>query len=143
MYRDYYRPRALDTTVPFPRVRETLEELIARSKLLAVATTKSTMTTQRILSHFSLDGYFVQLQGTDDLPYKPDPYILMKIMREQSWRVTETLMVGDAREDLEAGRAAGIRTCGVTYGALSRADMEEIPHDYLIDRFDDLLEIVL
>ncbi|MBE0558540.1 MAG: HAD-IA family hydrolase [Proteobacteria bacterium] len=143
MYRDYYRPRALDTTVLFPHVHETLEELRSRSKTLAVATTKSTLTTRRILSHFGLDQYFVQLQGTDGVPYKPDPYIVKKIMRDQGWQATETLMVGDAREDMEAGIAAGVRTCGVTYGALSRTDMETTPHDFLIDRFDDLLRIVL
>jgi phosphoglycolate phosphatase len=52
-------------------------------------------------------------------------------------------MVGDAREDMQAGSAAGVRTCGVTYGALTRSDMETVPHDFLIDRFDDLLQIVL
>jgi phosphoglycolate phosphatase len=143
MYRDYYRPRALETTVVFPAVRETLEELGKRGKKMAVATTKSTMTTQRILSHFKLDQFFVQLQGTDGTPYKPDPYILKKIMHDQGWLATETLMVGDAREDMEAGRAAGVRTCGVTYGALPRTEIEKAPHDYLINRFSDLLQIVV
>lgn len=143
MYREYYRPRALETTVLFPGVRATLEELRRRGIPLAVATTKSTMTTQRILSHFKVDHYFAQVQGTDGVPYKPDPYILQKILREQHWRPDETLMVGDAREDLQAGKAAGVWTCGVTYGALTRSELETIPHDFRIDRFADLLKIVL
>jgi len=143
MYRDYYRPRALETTVLFPGVRETLEELRSRGKNLAVATTKSTFTTLRILSHFRLDQLFVQLQGTDGVPYKPDPYIVNKIITDQTWRATDTLMVGDAREDMEAGKAAGLRTCGVTYGAVVRAELEKLSPDFLIDRFNDLLRITL
>ena len=143
MYRDYYRPRALETTALFPTVRETLEELRSREKNLAVATTKSTFTTRRILSHFDLDQFFVQLQGTDGVPSKPDPFIVNKILADQGWRAKETLMVGDAREDMEAGKAAGVCTCGVTYGALPRPDLEKLSPDFLIDHFDDLLRIAL
>lgn len=143
MYRDYYRPRALDTTLPFPPVRETLQELRRRGRNLAVATTKSTFTTHRVMSHFHLEQLFVQLQGTDGVPCKPDPFIVKKIMAGQVWQATDTLMVGDAREDIEAGRAAGVRTCGVTYGAVARPDLEKLVPDLLIDRFDDLLRIVL
>ena len=143
MYRDYYRPRALENTVLFPGVRETLDELRVRGKGLAVATTKSSATTRRILSHFGIDHYFAQLQGTDGVPYKPDPYIVTKILNDQGWKASETIMVGDAREDMQAGAAAGRRTCGVTYGALTRADMEHIQLDFRIDRFNELLEIVL
>lgn len=143
MYRDYYRPRALDTTVLFPGVHRTLEELRSRGKNLAVATTKSTLTTKRILSHFRLDQFFLQLQGTDGVPYKPDPYIVNKIIADQAWQATDTLMVGDTREDMEAGKAAGVRTCGVTYGALARADLERLCPDFLIDCFDELLRIAL
>jgi phosphoglycolate phosphatase len=143
MYRDYYRPRALQTTVLFPAVRATLEELRSRGKNLAVATTKSTFTTHRILSHFRLDQFFVQMQGTDGVPYKPDPFIVHKILADQAWRAADTLMVGDAREDMEAGKAAGVRTCGVTYGALQRPDLEKLSPDFLIDHFVDLLRIAL
>ncbi len=143
MYREYYRPRALETTTLFPHVQDTLEELRRRGKRLAVATTKSTATTTRILAHFGIDRYFDQLQGTDGVPYKPDPYIVNKIVADQHWHRHETLMVGDTREDMQAGRSAGVKTCGVTYGALTRSDMEGVPHDVLIDRFDELLELVL
>jgi phosphoglycolate phosphatase len=143
MYRNYYRPRALETTKLFPGVPETLEELRTRGKKLAVATTKSTATTHRILAHFKIDHHFAQLQGTDGVPYKPNPYILTKIIEDQRWVAAETLMVGDAREDIKAGQAAGVRTCGVTYGALSRTDLEKVSNNYLIDRFPELLEIVL
>jgi phosphoglycolate phosphatase-like HAD superfamily hydrolase len=51
-------------------------------------------------------------------------------------------MVGDTDRDLMAGRAAGMKTCGVTWGVLGEAGL--LPHapDYLIDRFSELIAIV-
>lgn len=142
MYRDYYRPRALDTTVLFPHVPETLSELRDRGIHLAVATTKSTKTTLRVLSHFDIDHYFLHIQGTDDSPPKPDPAILRKILRQQTWKPDETLMIGDAQEDVEAGKAAGLRTCAVTYGALRRDQLEQFAPDFVVDDFSHLISLL-
>lgn len=142
MYLDYYRPRALDTTVLFPSIRETLEEIRTRGIPMAVATTKSSPTAFRILSYFDLDGFFVQIQGTEDIPPKPNPAVVRKILRQQQWSVEETLMVGDSREDIDAGKAAGVWTCAVTYGALRRDQLTQYSPDYLVDSFPELLSLL-
>ncbi len=142
MYRDYYRPRALETTVPFPSIMETLEKLRARGIPMAVATTKSSPTAIRILSHFDLDGFFVQIQGTEDFPPKPNPAVVRRILRQQQWSSEGTLMVGDSREDIDAGKAAGVQTCAVTYGALDRDQLTQFSPDYLVDSFSELLSLI-
>jgi phosphoglycolate phosphatase len=142
MYRDYYRPRALDTTTLFPDVRDTLAALKQRTIRLGVATTKSSLTTKRLLEHFRIAEYFLQIQGTDEMPYKPDPYIVTKILDDQQWNQSETLMVGDTDKDIETGRNAGIFTCGVTYGSMNRTELEKYSPFYLIDSIQELLVLV-
>jgi phosphoglycolate phosphatase len=137
-YVTYYRAHAFDTTRLFPRVAETLNVLSEDGYRLGVATTKSTVTTVRVLTHFGVAHHFAQIQGSDDMPYKPDPFILRKILSEQGWRAGTTMMVGDTAVDVQAGRNAGLRTCGVTYGALSRTELELLRPDLLIDRFEEL-----
>ena len=142
MYRDYYRPRALATTKLFPGVKETIEILRLKKINLATATIKSSETTKRVLMFFGIAEYFCQLQGTDGLPHKPNPFILNKVMREQGWNKDETLMAGDTDRDIEMGKNAGVATCGVTYGTFSREQMEAVHPAWVIDAFPQLLTIV-
>lgn len=48
-------------------------------------------------------------------------------------------MVGDTVFDIEMGRNAGTKTCGVTYGNGSRDSLKNA--DWLIDDFSQLLEL--
>lgn len=142
MYRDYYRPRALETTKLFPGVKETIEILHLKKINLATATIKSTETTKRVLTFFSIAEYFAQLQGTDGMPHKPNPFILNKILREQEWRREETLMVGDTDRDIFMGKNASVATCGVTYGTFTQDQMEAIHPTWIVDSFPQLLTLL-
>jgi HAD superfamily hydrolase (TIGR01509 family) len=142
LYSEHYPPRSLLTTAPFDGVRETLEALVAGGCRLAVASTKRGAGIRRATDHFGITRHFLQLQGSDELPFKPDPAILLKILLEQSWSPAETLMVGDTPHDIQAGRNAGIATCGVTYGSLRESEMLALRPDYCIRSFPELLEVV-
>ena len=142
MYRDYYRPRALETTTLFPGVKETIEILRIKKINLATATIKSTETTKRILEYFGIGEYFAQLQGTDGMPHKPNPHILNKVLKDQNWAKEETLMVGDTDRDILMGKNAGVPTCGVTYGAFSREQMDALHPHHIIESFPQLLTVI-
>ncbi|MDP2884199.1 MAG: HAD-IA family hydrolase [Ignavibacteria bacterium] len=142
LYKTYYPPRALETTTLFPNVRETLDALRTRGIRLATATTKLTPGTRRVLTHFGIDGYFDQIQGSDNIPFKPDPFIINKILEDQLWGRTETLMVGDTDNDIHAGKRAGIPTCGVTYGSLSKEQIRQHKPDFIIDSIPELLSLL-
>ena len=143
MYKTYYPPRAFETTTLFPGVRETLDALHTRGIRLATATTKLTPGTRRVMTHFNIDGYFDQIQGSDNIPFKPDPFIINKILEDQSWDRTKTLMVGDTDNDIHAGKRAGIATCGVTYGSLPKEQMQKLEPDFVIDSLSELLPHIL
>ncbi|MBI5575206.1 MAG: HAD-IA family hydrolase [Deltaproteobacteria bacterium] len=134
-----YRRRLLDTTLPYPGVAESLEEWAGRYDM-AVLTNKPLDMTHSILSGLSLDRYFADVIGGDSLDSKkPNPEGLIRIMRRRSSQPGETIMVGDSRNDVLAGRGAGVRSCGVTYG-LGAAGFEEHPPDFTIDSFPELFE---
>jgi len=141
MYSEYYPPRSLLTTRLFPGVFGTLERLHANGNKLAVASTKRFAGIQRVTEHFSLGGFFVQLQGSDNVPFKPDPYIINKIIDDQRWERTETVMVGDTDGDILAGRNAGLATCAVTYGSLREDNLRKFAPDHIIDRFEQVLRL--
>jgi phosphoglycolate phosphatase len=140
-FMDRYRLHLLDGTRPYPGVAETLPRL-ARERMLAVLTNKPTDMTERILSGLSLAPHFRAVRGGDSLPTKkPDPAGLRSILSELSVSPEETLMVGDSRNAVLAGRGAGTATCGVAWG-FGAAGFAAAPPDFLLERFTDLEGLV-
>ena len=142
LYSEYYPPRSLLTTTLFPGVESTLRSLHAAGKRLAIASTKRGAGLVRATRHFAIFDLFVQLQGSDALPYKPDPAIVNKVVTDQGWDRKRTVMVGDTGHDIRAGRGAGVATCGVTYGSLSRPELEAFTPDFIINSLPELLPLL-
>ncbi len=142
LYSEYYPPRSLLTTQLFPGVRGTLERLRTRGKRIAVASTKRGQGIRRVTDHFGITPFFDRLQGSDGLPFKPDPAIINLILDEEGWDPLRTLMVGDTSMDVLAGKNAGIATCGVTYGAMTGEQIRAAGPDFIIGGFADLLPVV-
>ncbi len=137
IFLDHYRGHLLDKTLPFPGVRESLGAHASRYRM-AVLTNKPIGMTEAILSGLSLDGFFSEVRGGDSFgTKKPDPEGLVRVMASQGAASDETLMVGDSRNDVLAGRGAGTRTCGVTYG-LGAGGFAAAPPDFTVDRFPDI-----
>ena len=109
---------------------------------MAVASTKKEAQLQRVAEHFTITRYFVQLQGSDHLPYKPDPFIVTKIITDQRWDPAKTLMVGDTDNDILAGQRAGIATCAATYGALTEEQLKAYSPDFVIRSFPAIKTII-
>jgi len=135
----HYREHLLDTTVPYPGVRESLSAQSGNFDM-AVLTNKPIDMTKTILDGLSLSRHFVDVRGGDSFgSKKPDPEGLLRIMTKRGTTPAETLMVGDSVTDVLAGLGAGVATCGVTYGLGADGFAEHSP-DFTIDRFPELFE---
>jgi phosphoglycolate phosphatase len=145
-YRDYYHAHLLARTCAFPGVAETLamvKPLRAAGLRTAVATTKRTRTAERVLAGLGLADYFDLVLGTEPpMPHKPAPDLLLACARRLDRDPGRALMVGDTDRDVLAGRAAGMRTCGVTYGVLGAEGLSPHAPDAMIDRFSDLWPLI-
>jgi phosphoglycolate phosphatase len=126
----------------FARAREVLAALDGRGHLLGVATGKSRLGLIDVLEHHGLAALFVSRQTADRHPSKPDPSMLEAAMRETGCTPAETLMVGDTDFDMAMARAAGARAIGVAWGNHPRALLEAGGAEIVLERFDQLLELV-
>ncbi len=133
----HYRRHLLDTTVLYPGVAESIRDRAGEYEM-AVLTNKPLDMTRSLLDGLSLSRYFVDVRGGDSFENKkPHPEGLLRIMAARGSPARETLMVGDSVNDVLAGKAAGVLTCGVTYG-LGAGGFDEHPPDFTVDRFPDL-----
>ena len=125
----------------FPHVKETLAELHARGYILTVASSRSSASLREFLSDMGVIDYISLILGADDVTRaKPDPEPVLKTLRTLGIPAAETLVVGDMPVDILMGSRAGARTCAVTYGNASAADLRAAGADILIDDFSLLLQ---
>jgi HAD superfamily hydrolase (TIGR01509 family) len=135
-YRKLYPARGHQQTQPYPGVVDALSRLLGRK---STATTKGTPTTRAVLEQFGLIGYFDHVQGTDGIPCKPAPDVLLKALQAIGGRPEECLMVGDSPADMEAARRAGVKVCAVRYGYGNPDELARWKPDYWVR---DLRELV-
>jgi HAD superfamily hydrolase (TIGR01509 family) len=137
-YRTAYPARGHAGTKLYPGIPEMLRELPGRK---GTATTKGTPTTRAILEKFELLPYFDHVQGTDGFPCKPEPDVLLRSIAALGANPKDCLFVGDSAADMEAGRRAGVQTCGVRYGYGNFEDMARWEPDHWISEPGELLAL--
>jgi phosphoglycolate phosphatase len=136
IFLDYYGRHLLDNTVPYPGVRQVLDEL--RGRKMAVLTNKRIDFSREILEGLGLAQHFSWIYGDTSFPEKkPNPVGVLKLMSDTGTPARETLMVGDSDTDVLTGRNAGIWTCGVTYG-FGAHTLENVPPDMILNDLRDL-----
>ncbi len=109
----------------------------------AVMTNKQERMSRQILAGLGVAPHFVSVIGGDSLPTKkPSPEGVRKLLDEYRITPNRCLMVGDSSVDMETARAAGVLSCGVSYGY--RQDDHELDGaDFMADRFDQVVDLVL
>lgn len=136
IYLECYAACLLDTTRLFPGVPEALDRL--RGRTLAVLTNKPGDLSRRVLTGLGVADRFARIYGAGDVPgHKPDPAGLLRILEELGVPGGRAVLVGDSEVDVRTGRAAGVRTVGVTYG-LHPEGLRAVPPDLCIDDLREL-----
>jgi phosphoglycolate phosphatase len=117
-YRAAYREVSLTHTTIVPGIPEMLAAL-GGDRTLAVVTSKPTAFATPIVEALGLAPAFAAVHGPalDELR-EPKAVTLARALAEIASRVptSRTAMVGDRHHDVDAGRACGTRTVGVTWG---------------------------
>lgn len=139
---DYYREHMLDYTVLYPGVKETLEALRSKGRKMAILTNKPVRISKAILDGLGVGEHFTHVYGGNSFDQKkPHPVGIDTLLAETATDRSRALMVGDSAVDIRTARNARIAACGVTYGFQPESLITD-PPDYLIDRMEQLLELV-
>ncbi len=140
-YQRHYREHLLDQTRPYPEVEAILEHFSHLPK--AVVTNKPLDFSVMLLDGLSLTRHFRTIIGGDSLlQRKPSPAPPIEAAKRCQSDPRDCLMIGDSRVDIEAGRAAGMTTCGFLAGFRGRAELENAEADILIETFGQLRQVV-
>ena len=102
-----------------------LRGLAAAGHPMAVVTSKSDWLAVKGLELVGLNDIFPVVVGCDTcVNHKPHPEPVERALALLGASAGNALFVGDSPHDIESGRAAGVYTVGVTWGAFARGEME-------------------
>ncbi len=104
-----------------------LKDLRARGIRIGLATNDTEAPARAHLQSAGIADLFDFVAGYDSgFGGKPGPGMLIAFLQQTGLGAGRVAMVGDSTHDLEAGRAAGMRTVAVLTGVAERADLA--PH---------------
>lgn len=125
----------------YPHVMETLVELKERGYILTIASSRSHTSLAEYVENLKLSNIISYIIGAEDvINAKPDPEPVNRTLEKFGFKPEEAVVVGDTIFDIDMGRNAGTKTCGVTYGNGSRESLSDA--DWLIDDFKSLSELL-
>ncbi|EMO4508511.1 phosphoglycolate phosphatase [Klebsiella michiganensis] len=136
----YYGEVAEEGSFLFPAVADTLGALGAKGLPLALVTNKPTPFVAPILASLDIAKYFTVVIGGDDVKNKkPHPEPLLLVAEKLGLAPADLLFVGDSRNDIQAAKAAGCSSIGLTYGYNYGEPISLSEPDYIFDQFNELL----
>ena len=144
-YRRIFNENNAAYTIPtFSNVLETLRLLSQKGYTLTIASSRSHRSLMEFVVGMDLQEVLTYVLGAEDVSQaKPNPEPVLNTLEKFGCSPDEALVVGDTWYDIEMGRRAGVRTCGVTYGNGTREELMNAGADFLIDDFEELKSIIV
>ena len=125
-----------DTEQPlFDDVIDGLSEMAQAGALLAVATGKSRVGLNRVLTQSGLGDAFVTTRCADESRTKPNPQMLIDILDYTAIDAEHALMVGDTTFDMEMATNASMPGLAVSYGAHPIEQLQSTQASDIVDSF--------
>jgi phosphoglycolate phosphatase len=139
VYLAYYETHLLDRTVLYPGAQDILRYF--GDKRRAVVSNKMYRLTVAVVRGLGVATEFDAILGGDSVAEKkPHPAMLQLVLDQFQIAPADALIVGDGDTDIEAGKRAGVITCGVTYGLGNRHALRAAQPDITIDSLTALTE---
>jgi phosphoglycolate phosphatase len=142
IYRSFYTVEMLNSPV-FDGISESLSQLAETGVSQFVATAKYEDYASKIIQNSILSSRFKGIYGSEEnghLGNKKE--LLAKILSEEQILPSQTIMIGDTRYDIEAGRHHNLTTIAVQWGYGTESELRESGAHYFVDHPSELVSVV-
>ena len=125
-FKPLYDEGGFPNTVPYPGVPELLAALKAAGAKAYIVTNKRHNATQLIVKKFGWDRILDGVWSYDTFETKhKKPELLAMLLKDLGVEAKDAVMVGDTKGDVDAGKANGLATIGVTWGYGTSGEVAE------------------
>ncbi len=138
-YREDYFARGIYDCAVYDGVHETLTKLLSCGIKLSIASSKSVKGVEVALRYTGLDKYFQTISAPNPNDKGNDKQELIK----KATLTDKSVMVGDRKFDVLGARENGIPTIFALYGFAPSGEVDECKPEYTINKFSEIIDIVL
>ena len=137
-----YEARLTRESRVFPAMLPVLDAIEAQAIPWGIVTNKATRYSTQVVRGLGLDARAATLVCGDTTPHsKPHPAPLLEAALRMGIAPEACVYVGDDERDMQAGRAAGMRTVAAAWGYLGRGEpIDAWQADIVVQRPDELLQ---
>ena len=143
VYREHNVPLH-DELEAFPGVHDLLERLRDEGRRLGIVTVKGRKTVQLSFDRLGIGEFFDAVVTTDDTEHhKPHPEPVLLALQVLGAHPAAAAFVGDSPFDVQAGKAAGVFTVGVSWGKIHPVErLLELGADTVVHTPEELLDVL-
>lgn len=128
-------------TKPYDGIMELLNTLKQDYKL-AIVSNKHQEAVDKIIASIFPNIFSYVIGERKNIKKKPEPDMLLLAIHELNSKIEETIFIGDSEVDIETARNANVKSVGVTWGFRDKKVIIEENPNYIIDRPNELLDIL-
>jgi phosphoglycolate phosphatase len=140
VFRAHYLEHLLDETRLYPGVEKVLVHFAHKKK--GVVTNKPIEYTLKLMEGLGArDRFDVILGSNATAKLKPHPEMIERALESVSVKADRAVMIGDNVNDIQAARAAGVRSVAVGYGLGDPAALRAAQPDFFCERIDDVMAL--
>lgn len=142
IYPDYlerYNGLEDDLTHPYEGVEEVLSTLKEKDIKIAICTNKMKIAAEKLVHSIFKTPFDAISAFGEDIPRKPNPDMIEKILKDLKIEKEETLYFGDTNTDMETAMNAKVDAIGVSWGFRSREELEKYQPKGIIDNPIEIL----
>lgn len=146
IYRQRFSTVGLFENKVYDGIPELLSSLRQQNAVLAVATSKPTCFSTRILEKFGLDKYFdivigSELNGERIEKEKVIAECLKRLAVPRT-KLDEVVMIGDRKFDILGAKQNGIKSIGVEYGYAQDDELLQSGADHIVKSVEELKDLL-
>lgn len=143
-YLDIYESVLTRRPTLFDGMQAAIDGIASKGLTWGIVTNKPRRFTVPLVASMGLDQQAVcVISGDDAQQPKPSPQTLLMACDKAQVKPAHCFYVGDAERDIEAGRAAGMRTVVALYGYIDKAEQPLTwGADEVIQQPQDLLKLI-
>lgn len=141
-FRNHYSVNMQNKTLAYKGIMELLGQLSKEDYKIAIVSNKFDKAVKELNQVYFGEYIKVAIGESKNVAIKPAPDIVFKALEELGSTVDKAVYVGDSEVDVKTAKNSGIMCVGVTWGFRDREVLEQNGADYIIDRPQELLEII-
>lgn len=142
LFKQHYAENMQNKTKPYDGIISMLEELNKRGYKMAIVSNKFDMAVKHLNKIYFNKFINVAIGERENIKRKPAPDTVLQALKELNSIKEEAIYVGDSDVDIKTANNTGIDCISVSWGFKSKQFLQECHATNIIDKPDEILEIL-